>query len=294
MPQTCTLCIFTPTYNRAAHLEKLFESLLVQGGNFRWLIVDDGSPDNTEDVVESLKARANFPVTYIKQANGGKQRAFNTAVAHCTDDLLMCVDDDDLLPEGTVQAIYDAWEKFADDEHCAGMIGMCGKTADEPLRTSIPAKLERTTMWDLYYKHHHMGDTAQIHRTEILRQFPFDVAPNERFIGETYVFHQIDQHYDLGVMHRVLIIREYLDNGYTANVRKVTRENPIGYMKLKRMYIEYADNLPLKFYESILYLVGCHFARHPKAIRTAPNPVIAAVAWLPAQILCHTVYRKRS
>ncbi len=293
MSASHTLCIFTPTYNRANRLLNLFESLKHQDPDFHWIIVDDGSPDNTEEVVASIKETAPFPVTYLKQKNGGKQRAFNTAVANCPDEILMCVDDDDIVPEGTVRAILDAWEGFRDDPTIAGMIGMCGKTATAPLQTAIPEGLSRTTMWDLYYKLGHKGDTAHIHRTEILRQFPFDVEPDERFIAETYVFHQIDQHYELGVMHRVLIVREYLNDGYTANVRKITRENPKGYMKLKRMYVGYADTIPLKYYETILYLVGCHFAKQPKAIRQAPNPVLAAAAWVPAKILCHTVYKAK-
>lgn len=293
MPQPHTLCIFTPTYNRAGHLADLFKSLKQQDPDFHWLIVDDGSPDNTEQVVASFKETSPFPITYIKQRNGGKQRAFNTAVDNCPNELLMCVDDDDLVPAGTVRAVLDEWDKYRDDETIAGMIGMCGKTATKPLRTSISPTLDRTTMWDLYYKHGHRGDTAHIHRTKILKQFPFDVEPDERFIGETYVFHQIDQHYELGVLHRILIVREYFPDGYTANVRKITRENPKGYTKLKRMYVEYADTAPLKYYETILYLVGCHFAKRQKAIRTAPSPIFAALAWIPAKALCYTVYRPK-
>lgn len=293
MPRPHTLCIFTPTYNRAGHLKNLFESLRQQDPDFHWLIVDDGSPDDTEKTVAAFKESSPFPITYIKQCNGGKQRAFNAAVNNCPDELLMCIDDDDLVPEGTVRAILDAWEGFRDDDSIAGMIGMCGKTAIQPLGTSISPNLSRTTMWDLYYKHGHKGDTAHIHRTKILKQFPFDVEPDERFIAETYVFHQIDQHYELGVMHRILIVREYFPDGYTANVRKVTRENPKGYVKLKRMYVEYADSVPLKYFETVLYLVGCHFAKVPKAIRTAPSPVLAVLGWIPAKILCHTVYRPK-
>ena len=293
MPQPHTLCIFTPTYNRAGHLVNLFDSLKRQDPDFHWLIVDDGSPDNTEQVVDSFKKSSPFPITYIKQPNGGKQRAFNTAVENCPDELLICIDDDDLVPAGTVRAILDEWGKYKDDETIAGMIGMCGKTAAEPLGTTISPSLNRTTMWDLYYKHGHKGDTAHIHRTEILKQFPFDVEPGERFIAETYVFHQIDQRYKLGVLHRILIVREYYPDGYTANVRKITRENPKGYTKLKRMFVEYADTTPLKYYETILYLVGCHFAKRPRAIRTAPSPALAALAWIPAKLLCHTVYRPK-
>lgn len=285
------LCIFTPTYNRAYCLENLYESLCnQQQGRFMWLIVDDGSTDGTEDLVADFQAKSPFLIHYIKQANGGKQRAFNTGVNNCSCELFMCVDSDDVMPDRSIEEILDRWNEVRENQTIGGLIGMCGKDAVTPLGTAIPKNLERTTMWKLYYKHHHVGDTALIHRTDILAKYPFDVAPSEKFIAETYVYHQIDQHYDLAVIHKVLIVREYLPDGYSKNVRKITRENPIGYMRLKRMMIEYADNLPLKYWETILYLVGCHFAKQRRAIMGAPSPVLAALAWLPSKALCHTVY----
>lgn len=294
MAPTNTLCIFTPTYNRAYCLADLFESLRQQTvQQFEWLIVDDGSTDNTEDLIKQLQTQSPFPLHYIKQENGGKQRAFNTGVENCTCELFMCVDSDDTVPADMVETILQRWNEVRDNPSIAGIIGMCGKDAETPLRTAFPDGLEQTTMWDLYYKLHHKGDTALAHRTNVLAQFPFKVAPNEKFIAETYVFHQIDQQYQLAVIPKVLIIANYRSDGYSANVRKITRENPIGYMQLKRMYVEYADTIGLRYYETILYLVGCHFAKQKRVIISAPSPVLAALAWLPAQLLCHTVYRSK-
>ena len=295
MPACPAICIFTPTYNRAYCLDNLFNSLCNQTTlNFEWLIVDDGSTDNTKEVVENYQSISQFPIRYIKQANGGKQRAFNTGVQSCDCELFMCVDSDDTVPHDMIETVLAKWATVRDNSSIAGMIGMCGKDEDTPLKTTIPNTLATTTMYDLYNKHHHKGDTAHIHRTAILKQFPFDVAPDEKFIGETYVFLQIDQRYTLAVIPKVLIVREYLEDGYTANVRKITRENPIGYMKLKRMYIEYADTWYVRFYETILYLVGCHFAKQKRSIIGSPYPILAAAAWLPAQLLCHTIYAKKS
>lgn len=293
MSSAYDLCIFTPTYNRAYCLEALFNSLCRQrSSRFSWLIVDDGSTDDTEELVKSLTERSPFPISYYRQDNGGKQRAFNTGVSHCQSELFMCVDSDDVLVDDAVNEILSHWEKVRHNPKIAGIIGMCGKDSNTPLQTVFPDDLEETTMWDLYYKRHHRGDTALAHRTNVLKKYPFEVEPGEKFIAETFVFHQIDQSYDLSVMNKVLIIREYLDDGYTANVRKITRENPIGYLKLKRMYIGYADTLSLRYYETILYLVGCHFAKKKHAVTEAPYPILAALAWLPAQLLCYTVYRR--
>lgn len=294
MTSSGMLCIFTPTYNRSYCLTELFNSLTRQTTTcFNWLIVDDGSTDNTEELVSGFMEQAAFRVTYIKQPNGGKQRAWNAAVEACDSELFMCVDSDDVVPDNLVSTIVGRWSQVRDDNQIAGMIGLCGKDEKTALNGGMPSGVTRTTMWDLYYRYGHKGDTAQVYRTCILREFPFEVEPGEKFVAETFVFHQIDQEYDLLVIDEVLIIREYLEDGYTANVRKITRNNPVGYLKLKRMYIGYADSVSLRFYETILYLVGCHFASWPHPISSAPSPILAVLAWLPAQILCHTVYRER-
>lgn len=286
------ICIFTPTYNRAYTLEALFESLKQQTAQrFYWLIVDDGSTDDTESLVKRLTEESPFRIEYVKQENGGKQRAHNTGVERCESELFFCVDSDDTLAPNAIEAILGTWEKFHDNPSVAGVVGLCGKDSTTPLGTRMPQDVQTITFWDLYYKKGHKGDSAPVHRTSILKEYPFFIAENEKFIAETYVYHQIDQDYELGIIDGVLIVREYLEDGYTHNVRKVTKQNPIGYTILKRMYIEYSDTLYLKFYNSILYLVGCILSGTKHGVRNAPYRGIAALAYLPALLLCKTVYR---
>lgn len=171
---------------------------------------------------------------------------------------------------------------------------MRGRSETEPMGTWFPEGLETTTMWDLYYKLHHKGDTALIYRTDILREYPYDVAPGEKFIAETYVYHRIDQRYQLAVLPKIIWICEYLPDGYTAHVREVTRNNPIGYMRLKRDYIDYADSFGIKAQSTALYLVGAYFAGcFWKAYRELPNRVMATLALPVALVLVKTVYRPR-
>lgn len=287
------LCIFTPTYNRAHTLPALYESLVAQTDKrFYWLIVDDGSTDGTEALVSKLASNSPIRIVYRKQKNAGKQIAHNTGVECCESPLFICVDSDDVMPPDAVAAILEIWSERKSNTSIAGIIGLCGKDARTPLHDGMPSGIITTTMWDLYYKFGHHGDTALVHRTDVLRRFPFHVAPGEKFISETYVYHQIDQEYSLAVLDKVLIVREYLPDGYTANVRKVTRQNPIGYLTLKRMFIEYSDTFYLKYYNSILYLVGCILSKTKGGVRKAPYPFIAALAYLPAKALTLTVYRE--
>lgn len=290
-----TLCVFTPTFNRAYCLEDLYRSLVAQTHqDFHWLIVDDGSTDETRALVEELASRGEITISYLCQQNGGKQRAWNAAVQACNQELFFCVDSDDTLVPDAVEAILARWEEVRSKEDIAGIVGLDGTSSQKPLGTWMPEELRRTTIWNLYYKAGHKGDVAVIYRTDVLRRHPFVVAEGEKFIAETYVYFLIDDEYELAVLNKVLILADYRDDGYTSNARRVTRENPQGYIRLKRMHIERADTFLLKFKASILYLVGYHFSKETMldGIRKAPNPAIAALAAPLAWVLALTEFQK--
>lgn len=293
MPKTMT--VFTPTFNRGYIIGKLYESLLAQTcDDFCWMVVDDGSTDDTRSIIEGFIGEGRVDITYIRQENGGKQRAHNTGVSACDTELFFCVDSDDTLVPTAVEDVLALWERRRAEPDIAGIIAMRGRSASKPMGTWFPEGLKTTTMWDLYYKHHHKGDTALVYRTDILRAYPYDVAPGEKFIAETYVYHKIDQRYKLAVLPEIIWICEYLPDGYTAHVREVTRNNPIGYMRLKRDYIDYSDTLLIKAQSTVLYLVGAHFAGcFWSAYRELPNRVMATLAVPVALLLAKTVFRPR-
>lgn len=289
-----TLAIFTPTYNRGYIIDSLYESLCSQtSSDFCWIIVDDGSTDNTEEKVARYKAENRFDITYIKQKNGGKQRAHNTGANACNNELFFCVDSDDQLTPTAVEEILDLWDRYSSNKRVAGIIALRGGRIGKPLGTWMPKGLELTTMWDLYYKYHHTGDTALVYRTEILKHFPYEVEPDEKFIAETYVYHQIDQLYKLAVLNKVIWICEYLPDGYTKNARKVTRENPKNYMKHKLLMYQYSHTLLLKFENAVLYFVGAYFAHcMGEAFKEFPNKLLALISIPPALVLAVTEFKK--
>jgi len=119
------LTIFTPAYNRADLLPRAFEALCVQENkDFIWLIIDDGSTDNTAQVVEAFQQQnAGFEIRYFHKENGGLHTAYNAAIALADTELSMCIDSDDWIAEGAVDRILKVWNAVKRID-CAGILAL--------------------------------------------------------------------------------------------------------------------------------------------------------------------------
>lgn len=292
--KSATIAVFTPTFNRAYKLPDLYKSLLRQTNkDFVWLVVDDGSTDDTEQLINSYINEKLINIRFVSRENGGKQRAHNTALSNCYEELFFTVDSDDYLVDSAIQQVIDAWTPLKTKKNIAGMIALCGENDNKPLNTYLPRGLKTTKIYDLYSKYHFAGDATLIYRTSILKQYPYDVADGEKFIAESFVYLQIDEKYDLSTLNSVLMIRKYLPDGYTKSARTVARLNPKGYMKIKKMYMERATTHRDAIESTTLYLVGAYFAREFSAgFKSIENPLLAILAGILAIILANTEFKK--
>ena len=181
-----TVCVFTPTYERAYILPVLYESLVAQTSHdFVWMIVDDGSTDGTQELVRSWIERGEIAIDYVKTVNGGKPRAINLGVSRCDSPLFFVVDSDDWLLPGAIEHVLAVWATIAGDDRYAGIVALRGTDDHIPMDTWMPEGATDVRYWDLFETMGFRGDTSLIHRTEVLRQYPYDVAPGEIFIAET-------------------------------------------------------------------------------------------------------------
>lgn len=284
------MTIFTPTYNRAYILPRLYKSLCTQTcKEFEWLIVDDGSEDETENLVKWWMKQKKIVIRYYKQPNGGKQRAHNVGVEKSDGELFVCVDSDDYVTPEFVEKHLKCREKLNDKSY-AGIISLKGYKDGRPTGNYFPKDLKRTTLTNLYGKRKFYGDATLVYYTKILRQYPFIVDEGEKFIGEGFVYYQIDQKYDLLVLPEILMIVEYLDDGYSKNVRKITKDNPKSYTRLKKQSIQYSKTWKEKFIQTILYMVGCRLSGQQQ-VKNAPYKILAILAYLPAWLVWKIFYK---
>ena len=108
-----TLTVFTPAYNRAHTIGRTYKSLCSQKcKDFVWLIVDDGSTDNTAELVKDWMSKDNgFEIQYIYKENGGMHTAHNVAYRNIHTELNTCIDSDDALSENAVEKIINKWNQ---------------------------------------------------------------------------------------------------------------------------------------------------------------------------------------
>lgn len=119
-----TLTVFTPTYNRAFCLDQLYNSLCRQtSDDFTWLVIDDGSTDNTEDLVKGWIADGKIEIRYHKKPNGGMHTGHNAAYRLIDTQLNTCIDSDDFMPDDAVAVIVETWKSRGSDK-VAGIIGL--------------------------------------------------------------------------------------------------------------------------------------------------------------------------
>ena len=225
--------VFTPTYNRAAYLLKVFESLLQQTfKDFEWVIVDDGSIDDTPVIIDNLQLTNDkfFPIRYFYQENGGKHRAINRGVKEAKGELFLILDSDDMLPPNSLERIDFYYQQIKDDNSFGGVCGYMAHHDGTVIGKGCDIDVLDTNSIDLRYKYHVEGDMLEVFRTSVLKEIPFPEISNEKFVPEALVWNRIARKYKLRVFHEVVYFRDYLEGGLTDKIVKIRMNSPIASM----------------------------------------------------------------
>ena len=278
------LTIFTPTYNRAYILPELYHSLCKEpSDSFIWLIVDDGSTDNTQELVENWQRENLIEIVYFQQENGGKMRAHNKGVELCTTPLFFCIDSDDQIATGAVEKILETHQTLRDDEFLGGIAAkrlIINKLASKDL----PDK-KRSTLHNIYASGF-KGDTSLVFKTDVLREFPFPEIEGEKFVTEGYVYDQIDQKYELLILNEYLMRCEYQEDGYTFNADSLYLKYPKGWaLYFSQYYKFYAKSMRDRIKYMGYYVSMCLIAKTPflQVLMDAPSLFICIIS-IPAGI----------
>ena len=274
-----TLTIFTPTFNRAYTLHKCYESLTRQTSNdFEWLIIDDGSTDNTKELVDRWINENKVHIQYVYQENQGMHGAHNTAYEHIDTELNVCIDSDDYMPDDAVEKIVSFWEKFGSSEY-AGLVGLDATQDGKIIGTDLPSHLSASKLSDLHGKHRVKGDKKLVYRTELTRKVPpYPLFNGEKYCPLSYKYILIDQECPLLLMNEVLCYVEYLEDGSSLNIIKQYRKNPRGFSFFRKTAMNYAPTYKDRLRESIHYVSSNMMIKNNKFLVESPRKLTTLLA----------------
>lgn len=261
------LSIVTPTYNRADLLIGCYEALLRQTNkDFEWIIVDDGSTDDTKNVVDSFITRLTndpdgFSIKYIYKENGGKHTALNTAAKYVSGKYILFLDSDDYLTPNAVEKSIGLWKRYEENPSIGVVIFLKGETKDRPCctvaenDTDHPVDLLKAKR--ITYIH---SDCCEVVRSDLVKLYPYPEYPDERFLAEGALWNQIGLTHLCVYSNEVIYICKYLDGGLTNAGRSLRIHNPNGGMYNAAICMKKGNRLKIRMKNAVLYSCYGFFA----------------------------------
>ena len=221
------LTIFTPTYNRGPFLHRVYQSLLRQDNtDFEWLIVDDGSTDDTAEIVQAFLNDKKIDIRYYQKENGGKHTAYNLALEQARGDWFLCLDADDFLHDDALLHIRQLTDRTPNS---LGIIAYKQDTYGKRLSDDFPQNMAQCKVSDLDLRYDCHGEFTLIYPTKIAAQYKFPVFQNEKFVGESIVYDRIDQVCNVVLLPETITVCEYQPDGYSSNFARLMKNNPSGF-----------------------------------------------------------------
>ena len=295
------LSILTPTYNREHLLREIYDSLLANlrfNLDFEWLIMDDGSTDNTKEVVNDFIKEQKINVQYFYQTNQGKAVALNNLIKFATGDLILDCDSDDYLASNAFKIIKEKAELLLSDSKLYALVFLKCDMYGEVSGKEFKHDCYRSTMFDLYNKEDIQGEKILLFKASIRKQYKHEVEENERFITEARMYHKMDNRYQVLGFNIPLIIGEYKKDGYTKNIQKMFMENPVGYYKYftEMLNKDLKDVLPQKrIYMLKHYILFAYLSNKKGILKNLSDPLnkfFVVILFIPGYISSWNYKRK--
>lgn len=271
-----TLTIFTPAFNRAHLLPRLFESLCNQTNmDFEWLVVDDGSTDTTKSLVAGWILEHKIPITYIYQENQGMHGAHNTAYKAIKSVLNTCIDSDDYMPLNAVDLILTKWHSI-DQKKYAGIIGLDALESGVIIGSKFTT--DYTTLED-FYINGGTGDKKLVYRTDVITSYPdYPIFEGERYVGLGTKYLFVDKDYEMATLNEVLVTVDYQITGSSNTMFYQYLKYPKGFIYNRITTMKYTKSTKRKFIECIHYVSSCIILKRYNFLKDCPEKVLTLLA----------------
>ena len=281
------ITVFTPNYNRAHLLKNIFKSLCRQSyTDFEWIIVDDGSTDNSKSNVEEfLTCLPTFPIRYYYQENGGKHRAINHGVKKAKGDLFLILDSDDSLPANSLETIAQYYDQIKENHSFGGVAGYMAHHDGTVIGHCATKGVVDASSLDYRYRYGATGDMCEIPRTSVLKEFPFPEIEGEKFVPEALIWNRISGKYKLRYFTDIVYYRDYLDGGLTDKIIKIRMQSPIA----TTMCYQELSNSPIPFL--LRFRASINYWRFRLCGSIHPFPKVSKIWYIsfPLGLLMHLI-----
>lgn len=283
------ITILTPSYNRGTDLNNLYQSLLSQTvKDFEWLIVDDGSTDDTKRIVKDFIDDNKISIRYIVKINGGKHTALNVGVMNTHSLMTFIVDSDDILTPDAVETIERYIDKY---KGFSGLSGFSFLRQYPDGRINGREYEQSETISNLITmrinNNDESSDKAEVYYTDCLKQFPFPEIDGEKFLGEDVVWMKMARKYNMVFINKAIYVGNYLEGGLTKNRRAHNIKSPNGCVLRANEYLYRDVKFKIREKSALQYLIYGWFAKKSiiDLIRSANQKWLVTINILPAKLL---------
>lgn len=287
------ISIITSTYNRGNIIGGLYTSIIKnleknKKVEAEWIIMNDGSTDNTKEKIESFINEKKLEIKYFEQPNSGKMAAINCIVGYATGELLVECDSDDEFSDDAFDNIEEAYKETKGRND---LYGLCFLKYDLN-RKNIGSqfKNDETTMFDLYFKEEEKGEKAIVFFTEIRKKYTYKIENNEKFSTEARMYHEMDLTYKMKCYNKPIMICDYKEDGYTKNITKIFKNNPYGHFEYFKEILQ-RDMKGVKFKKRlyvikhyILFATLIHKTKILEDINGIQNKILICILYLPGKL----------
>lgn len=288
------ISILTPTYNRAKLLDKLYTSLIINNNNcqceIEWLIMDDGSTDNTKQIIDGYIKQKIIEIRYFFEENKGKMYAINKLVEMATGDYIIECDSDDYFSIDALKSIEEIIKKYPDMEEIYALTFLKYDQNGNNMGNNFPDDNYISTMFDLYFKEKVVGEKALVFKSSIRKRYKYELESDEKFVTEARLHHELDLDYKVKCFNKKIMICEYKEDGYTKNINKLFIENPKGYYEyFKEIFKQNMKGVTLKqrlytYKHFILFSVLNNKKDFLKDVQGTFNKICISILYLPGKI----------
>ncbi|QHB33515.1 glycosyltransferase family 2 protein [Yersinia canariae] len=236
--------VFTPTFNRAHVLKRCYISILDQNRNdIEWLIIDDGSTDNTLDVVKEFQNEKRIKINYIYQSNNGKQAAWNKAVENASGEYFIGLDSDDALVTDSISKLLTMSTVF-DDNKIIGIRAISVSSATLQPNNCYLSDGDKKSSWFDEFSSGVRGERIDFFKTELIKKYLYPVKPGINFIPEIWFYSNVAKEYSF--YYSTIPVRIFFDDEKNNRLSKSSiKKHAVGHYISRKALLE---NVPLKLW----------------------------------------------